>query len=54
MVMDVPAVDVVVAAGLAEADAAVADAAAVASSRCPCVADVVSPGWLMMFVDDAS
>ena len=53
MVMDVPAVDAV-AAGLAEADAAVADAAAVASSRCPCVAAVVAPGWLMTVVADES
>ena len=56
MVMGVPAVVAVV---VAEADAGVADAAAVAnvaaaavSSRCPCVADVVAPGWLQMLAAD--
>ena len=53
MVMDVPVVTADV-AGLAEADAGVAeaagaDAAVVASSRCPCVdAAIVAPGWLQM------
>ena len=45
MVMDMPDGDVVAAGLVTEADAAVADAAAaVASSRCPCVAAVVAPG----------
>ena len=52
--MDVPNVNVVDGLAVAEADAAVADAAVAASSRCPGVAAVVAPWDVMMLDDDVS